>query len=84
MAEIIFNLQYCKTEYAKNSSDNTFKQIDTADMLSYYERKEACDYTQSKYVDTSDAIDYYNYRIGSNGGFNSDGPLEAGDAKKKN
>ena len=82
MAEIIFNLQYCKTEYAKNSNDNTFKQIDTADMLSYYERKEACDYTQSKYIDTTDAIDYYNYRIGSNGGFNNNGSLEAGSAKK--
>lgn len=82
MAEIIFNLQFCKTEFAHNSSNNTFKQINTDDMLKYYDRKEACDYSESKYANTSDAINYYNYRIGSNGGFNKDGPLKADTAKK--
>ena len=81
MAEIIFNLQFCKTEFAKGKS-NTFKQISTDDMLEYYERQEACDYTDTKYTNSSDAINYYNYRIGSNGGFNQNGSFSATAAKK--
>ena len=45
MAEIIFNAEFVKTEYAGNSCKNIKKQINTDEMVDYYERKEACDYT---------------------------------------
>lgn len=48
MAEIIFNAEFVKTEYAGNSCKNIKKQINTDEMVDYYERKEACDYTVGK------------------------------------
>lgn len=85
MAEIIMNCQFVKTQFASGES-NTFNEVDTGDMLDYFEREEACDYTQDGYgdnefeVNTSDAFNYYNYRIGSTGGFGKRGDLVKNEA----
>lgn len=87
MAEIIFNCQFVNTQFS-NSSDSKIKTVDTNDMISYYERKEACDYTQENFkdddiyeVDTEKALDYYNYRVGSTGGFNKNGDMKKNQAQ---
>lgn len=83
MAEIIFNCEFVKTQFAQKQG-NTFKKINTDDMIDYYDRKEACDYTEISNeddtfnVDTNKAFNYYNYRIGSSGGFNKNGALKKG------
>ena len=88
MAEIIFNAEFVKTEYAGNSCKNIKKQINTDEMVDYYERKEACDYTVDEneaddtyQINSQDAFNYYDYRIGSTGGFNrgeqADGKISA-------
>ena len=83
MAEIIFNAEFVKTEYAGNSCKNIKKQINTDELVDYYERKEACDYTVDEneaddtyQINSQDAFNYYDYRIGSTGGFNRNGNLE--------
>ncbi|MFQ9767978.1 MAG: relaxase MobL [Thomasclavelia ramosa] len=87
MAEIIFNCEFVKTQFAQKNG-NTFKKINTDEMIDYYDRKEACDYTEisdeddSFNVDTNKAFNYYNYRIGSSGGFNKNGSLKKGMANK--
>lgn len=88
MAEIIFNCEFVKTQFSRNSNP-TSKSINTDDMIKYYERKEACDYSQEQSdsdktytVDTNKAFDYYNYRIGSTGGFNRNGNLKEKEANK--
>ena len=87
MAEIIFNAEFVKTEYAGNSCKNIKKQINTDELVDYYERKEACDYTVDEneaddtyQINSQDAFNYYDYRIGSTGGFNRNGNLEKGEA----
>ena len=89
MAEIIFNAEFVKTEYAGNSCKNIKKQINTDEMVDYYERKEACDYTVDEnedddtyQINSQDAFNYYDYRIGSTGGFNRNGNLEKGEANR--
>ena len=89
MAEIISNLEFVKTQYATSSQDNTFKTINTEEMLDYDERKEACDYTtyngttiDENSIDTERAFNYYNYRVGSTGGFNARGDLKKEEANK--
>ena len=74
MAEIIFNAEFVKTEYAGNSCKNIKKQINTDELVDYYERKEACDYTVDEneaddtyQINSQDAFNYYDYRIGSTG-----------------
>ena len=71
MAEIIFNAEFVKTEYAGNSCKNIKKQINTDEMVDYYERKEACDYTVDEnedddtyQINSQDAFNYYDYRSG--------------------
>ena len=89
MAEIIFNAEFVKTEYAGNSCKNIKKQINTDEMVDYYERKEACDYTVDEnedddtyQINSQDAFNYYDYRIGSTGGFNRNGNFEKGEANR--
>ena len=86
MAEIIFNCQFVETQFSTKKNNNV-KQVNTNDMIKYYDRKEACDYTQEKFnndddysIDTNKAFNYYNYRIGSTGGFNNNGNLKINEA----
>lgn len=75
MPDIIFNLRYRYTQYTtrKLNENEKKKQIDTKKANEYYDRDEACD----KIISTDKAFNYYDYRIGSMGGFNAKGPVNA-------
>ncbi|WP_304001924.1 relaxase MobL [Faecalicoccus pleomorphus] len=75
MPDIIFNLRYRYTQYTtrKLNEIEKKKQIDTKKANEYYDRDEACDKT----ISTDKAFNYYDYRIGSMGGFNDKGPVNA-------
>lgn len=75
MPDIIFNLRYRYTQYTtrKLNEIEKKKQIDTKKANEYYDRDEACDKT----ISTDKAFNYYDYRIGSMGGFNAKGPVNA-------
>ena len=80
MDEIIFNMQFFKTEFAdKLNNKEICLSID--DMLKYYEYGENSNYVD-KYLNSSDAIDSYNYLVGFNRGFNQNGTLSATVAKE--
>lgn len=88
---IIFNVGYVATQYHKGFKPEKMKTINTDDALKYYDREDACDKTSYRendnennvqeldedfmQVDTNKAFNYYNYRVGSTGGFNSDGVM---------
>ena len=71
MPNIIFNLEYRYTQYSKKNLNLKERKlrINTKDMYDYYNRDEACDKT----IQTEQAFNYYNYRVGSQGGFNTEG-----------
>lgn len=75
MPDIIFNLRYRYTQYTTRSLNEIEKkkQIDTKKANEYYDRDEACDKT----ISTDKAFNYYDYRVGSMGGFNDKGPVNA-------
>ena len=81
-AGIVFNAEFRATEYYKGSPHAVKQKINTIEMYLYYEREGACDKTKDyeplNDMDTKDAFDYYHLRLGSTGGFDSNGDISAG------
>ena len=77
---IIFNIRYRYTQYCTKTL--SFKEeknrVNTGDAYDYYDRDEACDKT----ISSKDAFDYYDYRVGSKGGFTSDGDIGAKESQQ--
>lgn len=81
MPNIIFNLEYRYTQYSKKNLNLKEQKlrINTKEMYDYYNRDEACDKT----IQTEQAFNYYNYRVGSQGGFNDTGYKDEKDCQKE-
>ena len=81
MPNIIFNLEYRTTQFCNKyqTKQEVKKQVDTQKMFKYYDRDTACDKT----ISTDKAFDYYNYRIGSQGGFQKDRYVDAKECQKQ-
>lgn len=77
---IIFNIRYRYTQYCTKtlSLKEEKNRINTGDAYDYYDRDEACDKT----ISSKDAFDYYDYRVGSKGGFTSDGDIGAKESQQ--
>ena len=85
-AGIIFNSEFCATEYYKGSPKAVKQKINSIEMYTYYDRDKACDKTKDDRplndMDTKDAFDYYHLRLGSTGGFDSTGDISASESLK--